>query len=283
MPGIVDLRNWNSLFVNGTTFSELRQEIGQSILTEGAVSALARLETLRVENCTVDLEGSDDGQTFVTLVSTSNEDAVASVYLNLSANYGTTNRLYKYLRWRLVRSSAADFHATFRIRVILTGADGSRRPVRTAGRCGSRREIRSSSGLIHYQPLTTLIGKGTAADIEYPIQPIGQWLDTTGMPGYHVKAFVAYANNAVATLESNPYPEEYADSAYWVSLRSLATAGTTQFTVSNETDEVTEYGGGYLRWRVVPATPADPWEITFSIDIVPAVAVEGRYVQPRMR
>ncbi len=282
MPGIVDVRDWNTLFVD-TTLTELRQEIEQSILTEGAATALARLETLRVENCTVHLEGSDDGQAFVTLLSTTTEDDVVSTYLSISANYGTPGRLYKFLRWRLERLSAGDYFATFRIRVILTGADGSRHSVPGVGGCGTIRRRSSGSGVLHFQPLTTLIGKGTAATIEYPIQPIGQWLDTASMPGYHVKAFVAYANNAAVKLESNPYPEEYADAVYWNGLRDLGSPGATQFAVSNETADATKSGGGYLRWRVAPVDPAQDWEITFSVGIVPGVAVDGHYVQPRVR
>lgn len=288
MSGIIDVRDWITMWVDDTVYTELRQEIEDSIDTTGAVTAVARLETLAVENCSVYLEGSDDGQQFVTVTSTGTDEDQQQVYLSASANFGTAGRLYKYLRWRLERLSAGSFYATFRIRVILTSAtDGSRRMGTGTRSRPSGGALRTESGVIYFQPWTCLQGQGTAGTVEYPIQPIGQWLDTSGMAGFHVIQDISYVSNVDLVLETSPFGEETND--LWRPLHLDRSAGKDQFFISNETDDllagVTNYGsgGGYLRWRLAPVAPANDWVVCFRIEIVPAAQVEGRPVHPRRR
>lgn len=286
MPGIVDVQDWMTMWGDYSVYTEIEQSIEESIETSGSSNGIAILETLAIENCTVYLEGSDDGQTFVTVTSTGTDEDQKQVYLDTSANFGSSTRLYKFLRWRLANTSA-DYYATFRVRVILTSAsDGSRRMTTGCKGCQSGAIHRSPSGIITFQRWLCLEGKGTASPFEYPIQPIGQWLDTSGMSSYHVVQELSYVSNADVILESSPFPEEADD--LWTELFATRTTGKKQYYVSNETDANDlagstgmAAGGGYLRWRVQPVTASTAWTVCFRIDVVPGTQVEGRPVYPR--
>lgn len=283
MSGIVDVRDWITMYGDGSVFHEVKQEIEESIETTGAATAVARLETLGVSNATVYLEGSDDGQNYVSVISTAAAEDTQQVYLSASANYGTAGRLFKYLRWRIAEVSASAFYATFRIRVILTSAkDGSRRVATGRNSHSSGNARRTSSGVIYFQPWISLEAK-SAGSLEQPVQPMSQWLDTSAMPGCHIIQTISYldaAPNAGLKLESSPYPADL--STIWTQVTATTrAAGTLQFAVSNESSDSLYDGGGYLRWRMDPTTPANEWAICFRIEVVPGAQVEGRHVQPR--
>ena len=283
MPGIVDLREWFTLRGTYADIPEIKQQIENGIETVGAATASARLETLAAENCTVYLEGSDTGQEFITLTSTANDEQTKDIRLSRSKDYGSANRLYKYLRWRVAATSSGDWHATFRVRVILTAAGtGFRREVSGCGPACTTGVLRTADGIIYFQPWMDLEGKGAAAGtVEYPIQPIGRWVDTSNMPTYHILGTLSYAENAKLYLEASPYPEEVADVTHWTLIADRNTVGDFQLDVSTESDDAAISAAGYLRWRIVPTDPADPWSICFKLKVVPGQHVVGQNIQPR--
>jgi hypothetical protein len=242
-----------------------------------------------VSGCTVFLEGSDDGQQFVTLTSTSSPENMGQVYLRRSANLGTTERLYTFLRWRV--SGSGNYYATFRVRVVLTAGDGVKRSVALTRANGVSQGCGAGGGggdqAVLFEPWLCLHGAGAAAGaLEYPIQPIGRWLDTSNMPTYHVLQTITDFSNVNLILETAAFPEEVSD--HWNTVRSTAGAGEWQIPVSNEfayssgaSAPAYPAGGGYLRWRVQPVTIANDWYICFQLKVVPGASAQGRTVAPR--
>jgi len=281
MPGIKDLRKWFTLRSKYSDIPEVKQEIPYCIETTGSSTASARLETLAVENCTVYLEGSDTGQEFITLTSTASSEQLKNIYLSRSKDYGSSERLYKYLRWRVAATGSGDWYVTFRIRVILTGAGGVRREVSTCGSGCGNSVRRTADGIIYMQPWIDLEGKGsTPALDDYPVQPVGDWIDASKMPTYNILGTISYADNAKVFLETSPYPEECTDFWEKVDERGL-TLGDFQLAVSSESGDASYKSYGYLRWRIVPTTPANPWSICFKLKVVPGPPVVGQNLQPR--
>jgi len=89
----------------GQTNTPRCQDISDSIDTSRHDSAVATIRVLDATNCAFHLEGSDDGQSFVSL-----KDLTAPssepVYLSKAQQPGDATRLYRVLRWRVVPTTS---------------------------------------------------------------------------------------------------------------------------------------------------------------------------------
>ena len=81
------------------------QDISDSIDTSRHESAVATMRVIEATLCVLHLEGSDDGQSFVSIKSMSAADN-QPVYLSKTQQPGETTRLYRVLRWRVVPTDA---------------------------------------------------------------------------------------------------------------------------------------------------------------------------------
>jgi len=94
------------------------QETDGSIDTSRYNSGVLLIRVQDALNCTVYVEGSDDGgQNFTEIYGLSTRGD-RTYYLNRLEPFGAANRLYKILRWRIV-ATTTDWTATFRVVIVL--------------------------------------------------------------------------------------------------------------------------------------------------------------------
>jgi hypothetical protein len=102
-----------------STVTSLIQDVCESIDTSKYSTGVINARSVHSFNASLIVEGSDDGQTFVSLVAIAAGTVGRSTpaYLNRAEAFGSATRLYRYIRWRVAASVAWEFCG--RVNVVL--------------------------------------------------------------------------------------------------------------------------------------------------------------------
>jgi len=91
------------------TTTEVMQEVCESVDTSKYATGVITARSVFSDGAALYVEGSDDGQSFIVLLSipSGTMGTAQSVHLNRSLPFGSGARLYRILRWRLATSGIA--------------------------------------------------------------------------------------------------------------------------------------------------------------------------------
>jgi hypothetical protein len=97
------------------------QELSEQVDTSDASVGVAQIEYPDVSNCTLMLQSCDTlGGEFVTNAAfTQGATAACVVYLNRAAPVGASDRLSRYLRWKILGDEATNWKTTFQMTLVL--------------------------------------------------------------------------------------------------------------------------------------------------------------------
>ena len=119
---VLTVPDWMRLYVTSATATDATvQDDDEWLDCLGYSSSFVQVEPLLVDNCKLQIQGADEAKGEWQTIKEYSSPSAEAEYLHLLSEvpFGSTTRLYRFLRWRVECTSGTSYEAVFRVSLPL--------------------------------------------------------------------------------------------------------------------------------------------------------------------